>query len=135
MLLPIRACVTDQPLNMLDTATDNIPLLVDGGLPHHMVDHTTPHFTIPVPPCLVPPTYPPTLIPCQVSRRLARSALDPLMGVVPPAAPVPPDAAFTVIRGSGEHSGLVCYQHRKLEMRATQLQQQHLQPHMSSLCA
>lgn len=48
------------------------------------------------------------------------------MGVVPPATPVPPDAAFTVIRGSGEHSGLVCYQHRKLEVRATQRQQQQL---------
>ena len=38
------------------------------------------------------------------------------MGVVPPATPVPPDAAFSVIRGSGEHSGLVCYQHRKMEV-------------------
>jgi hypothetical protein len=59
---------------------------------------------------------------CQVPRRLPRSALDPLMGVVPPPTPVPPDA--TITRYSGKHSGLVCHQHRKLEVRVMQQQQQ-----------
>lgn len=48
----------------------------------------------------------------QVSRRLPRSAMDPLLGPLPPCPCLPPDTAFTVSRGTGEHEGLVLYSHK-----------------------
>jgi hypothetical protein len=53
------------------------------------------------------------LLCAQVSRRLPRTALDPLMGALPPGPPSPPDATFHITRGgTGEHSGLVLYRHK-----------------------
>jgi len=53
----------------------------------------------------------------QVSRRLPRSALDPLMGPLPPGPPSPPDLTFRVTRGSGDYTGLVLYTHRTYSVR------------------
>jgi hypothetical protein len=56
----------------------------------------------------------------QVSRRLPRTALDPLMGVLPPGPPSPPDVTFNMTRGTGEHSGLVLYHHKSYKVRVGQ---------------